>query len=193
MEIEEYVEILKNGGVIGVPTDTVYGICTSVDYKDARNKLAKIKGRSINQPFQIMCANIEQIKKIAIVDEKAEKIINKFMPGPITLILSKGENSSKYVNEHIAGIGIRMAPSKELKELIEKLGCPIFLTSANLNGKKECENTDEIRKVFPQLDGIIEGKINYGKASTIVDYTSDTIKILREGPISLEEILKEIN
>lgn len=79
-QIKELSECLKNNGVISVPTDTVYGICCSIKHRKAQTKLKEIKGRPASKPFPIMCADIEQIKSVAMVDNKSEKIIKKFMP-----------------------------------------------------------------------------------------------------------------
>lgn len=189
-EIDNLVEILKNDGVISVPTDTVYGLCAKFDSKTAYNKLIKIKNRPVFKPFPVMCADINQIKSIAIVDEKAEKLINKFMPGPITLVLLKRQEIPEYVTNGKNTIAIRMATSNVLKELILKLGCPIFMSSANKSGEPACKDLDEIEKACLNLDGMLEGEVSFGTSSTIVDYSGDEIKILREGPIKLEEIIK---
>ena len=192
-EIEELSKILENDGVLAVPTDTVYGICARMNSKKAREHLIEIKNRPENKAFPIMCNSIEQIKSIAKVDERIEKIINAFMPGPITLVLLKGEKVPSFINEGSNEIGIRMATSKALEEVIEKVGSPIFMTSANLSGKPVCQTIEEIEKTFPNIDGIMDGKVSYGQASTIVDCTTDEIKIIREGPIALEKIEKVIN
>ena len=188
-QINKLAEILKNDGVIAVPTDTVYGLCARMNSKKAREHLIEIKHRPENKAFPIMCNNIEQIKSIAKVDERIEKIINSFMPGPITLVLLKCEKTPNYINEGSNEIGIRMATSKTLEELIEKVGSPVFMTSANISGEPVCKSIEEIKEKFHNIDGILEGKVSYGQASTIVDCTSREIKIIREGPISLEEIL----
>ena len=117
-EINELAEILKNDGVISVPTDTVYGVCARMNSKKAHDNLMQVKKRTIEKTLPIMCADKEQIKSIAIVDEKAEKIIKKFMPGPITLILNKKDDIPAYVNNGRKTIAVRMASSKVLKELI---------------------------------------------------------------------------
>ena len=191
-EINELANILKNDGVISVPTDTVYGVCARISTKNAHDKLMKVKNRPINKSFPIMCADEEQIKSIAIVDKKAEKLIHAFMPGPITLILKKNDNIPEYVTNKKDTIAVRMATSKVLEELIIKTGTPIFMTSANKSGEATCTNLDEIEKACPLLDGIMEGAVSFGKESTIVDCTSEEIKILRKGPISIEQIVEII-
>lgn len=187
-EIDVLANIIENDGVICVPTDTVYGLCAKIDSEKAYNKLVELKKRPINKLFPIMCANKEQIKNIAELNKLAEKLIEYFMPGPITIILDKKIQLPSSINAKYASIAVRMATSKSLEELIKKVGSPIFMTSANISGEPTCDSLDEIEEKFPLLDGILEDEIPKGKASTIVDCTSEKIKILREGPISLKQI-----
>ena len=192
-QIEEMAQILENDGVISVPTDTVFGVCARINSQIAYNKLLEVKKRPLNKAFPVMCANKEQIKNIAIVDEIAEKLIKAFMPGPITLVLKKNNKLPRYVTNGKDTIAVRMATSKEIEKLITKIGSPIFMTSANQSGQPECTNLDEIEKVCPLLDGMMEGEVFYSIGSTIVDCRTKEIEILREGPISFEEIKKVIN
>lgn len=191
-EISILADILKNDGVICVPTDTVYGLCTRINSNEAYKKLVEIKNRPSNKSFPVMCKDKEQIKSIAEVDEKAEKLIDAFMPGAVTLVLNKKKEA--FVNnrglQDTDEIGIRMAPTKEIRELIEKIESPIFMTSANKSGEEVCKSIEEIEKVFPNLDGILEGNILFGKSSTIINCRKD-IKVQREGPITSEQI-KEV-
>ena len=192
-QIDELVNILKNDGVISVPTDTIYGLCARMNSEKAHNNLIIAKNRPYEKLFPIMCANIEQIKSIAIVNEQTEQLINQFMPGPITLILKKQPNLPEYINNDEPTIAVRMASSKIVEELILKTGCPLFMTSANQSGKAPCTNLDEIEKACPTIDGMLEGSVTFGESSTIVDCISNPMKILRKGPISLEQIEKAIN
>lgn len=187
-ETSELAEILKRDGVISVPTDTVYGICARINSIKARDKLALVKNRPSSKSIAVMCADEEQIKSIALVDKKIEKLIRAFMPGPITLVLRKSPNVPEYINAGSIEIGVRMATSKVLEDLIRQTGSPLFMTSANQSGKPICTNLDEIEKACPTLDGMMEGDVAFGKSSTILDCISDPIKILREGPISMEQI-----
>lgn len=192
-KIDKLVSILKNDGVISVPTDTVYGICARISTQKAHDKLVAVKNRPEEKAFPVMCANIEQIKSIAIVNKTAEKIITAFMPGPITIVLKKNKELQDYVTNGKDTIAVRMATSNVLKEIIEKVKSPLFMTSANISGKPTCNNLDEIENACPLLDGMLEGKIIFSKGSTIIDCTLNEVKILRSGPISYEEILKVIN
>lgn len=89
-------------------------------------------------------------------------------------------------------IAVRMATSKALEELIRKTGSPLFMSSANQSGEPTCKNLDEIERCCSNLDGMMEGEISFGIGSTIVDCTSNELKILREGPISIEQIEEEL-
>ena len=191
-EIDKLADILKNDGVISVPTDTVYGVCTRINSLKAHDKLIAVKNRPTTKSFPIMCADEEQIKSIAIVDAKAEKLIRTFMPGPITIVLKKKSNVPSYVSNGKDTIAVRMATSKVLEDLIRKVGSPIFMTSANLSGEPTCNSLEEIEKACPTLDGMMEGNIHFGEASTIVDCSSGELYILRTGRISEKQIRKVI-
>ena len=196
-EIEEVATVLKNDGVISVPTDTVYGICARINSSKAYLKLVSVKNRPSTKSFPVVCSDIEQIKSIAIVNENALKLIKAFMPGPITLVLNKRSDVLSYINNAGARetdeLAIRMAPTPFLKELIKEVGSPLFLSSANKSGKDVCKTLDEIEIECPTLDGMVEGNVSFGEASTIVDLTGNDIKIQRQGPISEDEIMKVLN
>ncbi len=189
-ETAELAEILKKDGVIAVPTDTVYGVCARMSTREAQEHLRDVKHRPLTKAFPVMCSDEDQIRTIAVVDERAEKLIRAFMPGPVTLILEKKADVPEYVNGGMATLAIRMATSAALKKLIEETGCPVFMTSANQSGQPTCRTLDEIEAACPTLDGMMEGSVTFGEASTILDCTGEDVKILRQGPITMEEIQK---
>ena len=196
-DIDTVIKILKDDGVISVPTDTVYGICARVNSLKAFHKLVEIKNRPGNKNFPIMCSDLEQIKSISIVDKKVKKLINAFMPGPITLVLRKKNDTFLTINNggerETNEIAVRMATSTFLKEVIIGVGCPLFMTSANKSGMDVCKSLDDIEKMCPTLDGMVEGDVSFGEASTIVDCTDDNIVIQRPGPISEEQVMEALN
>lgn len=191
-DIQELADILKNDGVISVPTDTVYGVCAIMTSEKAQENLRNVKNRPLTKAFPVMCCDEEQIKEIAYVDERSEKLVHAFMPGPVTLILKKKEEVPSYVNGGLDTLAIRMATSRALEELIRTAGAPVFMTSANQSGQPVCTNLDEIEKSCPLLDGMMEGDVSFGEASTIIDCTDKDIKILRKGPVTMEEIEKAL-
>ena len=189
-ETTALAEILKKDGVIAVPTDTVYGVCARMSTREAQEHLRDVKHRPLTKAFPIMCSDEDQIRTNAVVDARAEKLIRAFLPGPMTLILKKKADVPEYVNGGMATLAIRMATSAALKKLIEETGCPVFMTSANQSGQPTCRTLDEIEAACPTLDGMMEGSVTFGEASTILDCTGEDVKILRQGPITMEEIQK---
>jgi L-threonylcarbamoyladenylate synthase len=192
-EVNELAEILKQDGTISVPTDTVFGVCARMDSLQAQENLRDLKHRPATKAFPIMCSGLAQIKTIAEVDARAEKLIQALMPGPVTLILPKKPEVPEYVNGGMATLAIRMATSPAVKELIEETGCPIFMTSANQSGEPTCTSLDEIEQSCPGLGGMLEGSVTFGEASTIIDCTGTELKILRPGPVNMEEIQKVLS
>lgn len=192
-ETTALAEILKNDGAISVPTDTVYGVCARMNSLAAQEHLRDVKNRPATKAFPIMCRDLQEIRSIAYTDARSEKLIHAFMPGPVTLILNKRENLPDYINGGMETLAIRLAPSKAISELIEKTGSPLFMTSANQSGRPVCRNLQEIEEQCPLLDAMMEGSVSFGEASTIVDCSKAELKILREGPITEEEIQKALS
>ncbi|MBQ6222016.1 MAG: threonylcarbamoyl-AMP synthase [Solobacterium sp.] len=179
--------ILKNDGVISVPTDTVYGVCARMFSPAAQENLRKVKNRPLTKAFPVMCADLEQIRTIAEIDERTCRIICTFMPGPLTVIVRKKAGVPGFVNGDMDTLAVRMAPDETIRELIRLTGEPLYMTSANQSGEKTCTNLQEIAENCPLLDGMLEGETRFGTASTIVDCTGE-LKILREGPITFEKL-----
>jgi len=190
-EIAEMAEILKNDGVISVPTDTVYGLCARMDSLAAQEHLRDIKHRPADKAFPVMCKDLQQIEEIAEVNPAARDIITRLMPGPLTVVLRKKPDVADYVNGGMETLAIRMATSDALARLIEAVGVPLFMTSANRSGEKTCTDLDEIERACPGLDGMMEGSTAFGKASTIADCTKEEVRILREGPLDLADLKGE--
>lgn len=178
------VDVLKKDGIIAYPTDTVYGLAIRYNSNKALENLINRKKRPKEKSFPIMVSNLKMLKKVAIVDERSEEIINRLMPGALTVVLNKKDETGT--------IAIRMAHEETLKKIIEELNEPIYLTSANLSNYPTCNSPDEI-VMYNLADVIVSGETKEGIASTIVDLTSEDIKILRQGPISLDDILNKEN
>ncbi len=192
-EIDTIALELKNGKVIAFPTDTVYGVSVIYDDLVALENLKLAKGRPETKPIPTMVASLEQIRKIALVDDRALKVIKSFMPGAITIILPKKDEVSDYITNGKKTIAIRMPNDEFILELIDKCGKPLLVSSANLSGGDNSFTTNDVlAQLDGRIDGIVEGTAGGKLASTIVDLTGDNIIILREGPISYEEIVKTL-
>lgn len=189
-DIEMIKDVLENDGIIAFPTDTVYGLGCIYDSQIGINKIKKAKIRDDNKPLPMMVSNIELIKDVAYVNEDAKKIIEKFMPGPLTIVLKKKEHISDYITNGFNTIAIRIPNHSISLEILKTINKPMLVTSANRsNTPSKFNSEDVIEDIGEFLDGIILGKSDNDKASTIVDLTNG-IKILREGVISEEDIIK---
>ncbi len=191
-EIPEIVDVLKNDGIIAFPTDTVYGLGCKYDSEIAINKIKKAKGRDENKPLPMMVSKKEMISEVAIVSDVAIKLMNKFMPGAITLVFEKKPNIESYITNGFNTIAIRIPDHEESLKILKAINCPMLVTSANKSDTpSKFNSTDVIEDIGEYLDLIIEGESLNSQASTIVDVTNG-IKILRHGLISEEEIMEEI-
>lgn len=174
------------------PTDTVFGL-GSICEKEAMLKVYEAKGRSFDKPLPMMCDSLEMIERYAYVSEDAKKIIEKFVPGPLTIIFRKREEVGSYVTNGKDTIGIRVPDDEWILSIIKDIGKPLMVTSANISGAGSLLKwQDVLDEMDGKIDGIVMEDARGDAASTIIDVT-DGIKILREGPISLEEIEGALN
>ncbi|MEG0265789.1 MAG: L-threonylcarbamoyladenylate synthase [Erysipelotrichaceae bacterium] len=188
-EIEKVVSVLKDGLVVAFPTDTVFGLGVIYDDENALKRLKEAKGRDENKPIPTMVASIEQIEKIAEVSDVAKRLIKAFMPGAFTIILNKKDNVPEYATNGFSTIGIRMPKDEFVLSLINACGKAMLVTSANISGEASTSNDqDALKQLDGRIDGIVLGNSGGDQASTIVDATDATIKIIRTGAISKEMI-----
>ena len=192
-ELDECVEIIKKGGLVIFPTETVYGIGTNAYCEDSVKKIYEVKQRPDEKPLSILVSDISEISKYGYVDnEKEKKIIEKFMPGPLTIILKKRKGVFDYISSGKDTIGIRIPDNEIIKKILDKAQIPIVAPSANISGKPSGIVMDEILKDFyGKVDVCVDGgKAQLGESSTIVQIIDNKPVILREGKIKLEEISK---
>lgn len=184
--------MLKKGEVIIFPTDTVYGIGASAFDKEAQDRIYEIKRRPESKRLSVLCASKEDILKIADANEKDINVINTFMPGGLTVILNtKKEVISDSIHETV---GVRIPNHKLALEILSENG-PMATTSVNYSGFAPLNDYDEIVKEFGSLvDKVYENsEVPTKISSTVIDLTSNPIKLLRAGEISFEEVLKVYN
>jgi len=188
MDTDKIIRTLREGGIVAFPTDTVFGLACLME-KNAIDKVYDAKGRSFDKPLPMMCNSLAMIRENAYVSEKAERIIDRFVPGPLTLIFRKKENVEDYVTMGKETIGIRVPDDEFILDLITRLGEPILVTSANLSGEPSLLKWED---VLSSLDGRINGIVcedaRGESASTILNVSNEEIQVLREGPISFKEI-----
>lgn len=192
-EIENISHVLLNGGIVIFPTETVYGIGASALSEKAINKVYKVKKRPLEKAVNIMVSDIEEIEKYAIIKNDLErKIIEKFMPGEITIILDKKDDFGKGFTEKDT-IGVRIPNSKIALEILREVKMPLIVTSANISNHPSITNPDDLDIFSKSVDVIVDGGIiEKGIPSTIVRIDNDEICILREGKITKKQIENEI-
>jgi len=181
-------EILKNGGLIAFPTETVYGFGVIFDDKKAYDRLINVKRRPPEKPFTLMCSSIEDVYKYAIVSPIADKLIKKYMPGQFTIILKAKPGLPSWVVSNEGNIGIRVPDYKLVQNIIENAGKPLLVPSANKSGEPPLTNSEDVGKIFnEEIDAVVIGESTSNVPSTIV-MIDDDIHVLREGIIKKEEI-----
>ena len=186
--IRKSVEIIENGGVIIFPTDTVYGIgCNPYD-ANAVKKIYEIKSREKIKSLPVLASSIEIVKQITIIDEFTEKIIKKYWPGPLTLILKlKDKNLKKSLNLEDK-IAVRIPNSECTLKLLNK--CNLLVgTSANVSGDSSFTDPQECMKNVKNYDVFVDGGTITSKGeSTIIEIENEKIRIIREGALKKEDI-----
>ena len=173
--------LLKKGGLVAFPTETVYGIGANFLDEKAVKRLREIKKRPENKTFTLHISSVEAVGKMGCeVSPLAEELIKRFWPGPLTIILKSKSGA----------VGFRMPKNTIAKDLISQSGVPVAAPSANISGEKP---PAEAKEVLKALDGKIDlildgGKTEFGRESTIVDITHFPYKILRKGAVPAPEI-----
>ena len=187
-QLDQVVDAFQAHKVLALPTDTVYGV--GVLYGDLADldHLKHAKHRPETKPIPMMVSNLEQMKQIAKVDARTEKLVQTFLPGPLTLVLPVSETLDLAYTNGKKTVAVRIPDEPFVLAGIEKLGKPLLVSSANVSGKPAAVSYQEAMDNLPNIDGIIQGECKQLEASTIVDCTQDKLSILRPGPILLKEL-----
>ena len=183
--IRESAEVLAGGGIVALPTETVYGLAGRIDKDEVVQKLYDIKGRPREKPFTIAVGNVDKaIYNIFItLPPFGYRLIENFWPGPLTIVYDAKDGSK---------VGIRVPGHAVAREVLNNLNVPVFLPSANLSGEEESLSALEVEAAFDdKIDMIVDGgKCTYGQPSTVIDLSYAPFKILREGVVSDTEIIQ---
>jgi L-threonylcarbamoyladenylate synthase len=189
-QVEKGTSILKNGGVVAFPTDTVYGLGASMAIDSAVEKVYRIKGRPRNMALPLLLADIAQLEQVAIsIPASARLLADKFWPGPLTLVLLKSDSVSDIVSSGSKTIAVRIPDHPVPTSLARGIGTAITGTSANLSGQPSALTSAEAREQLGnKVDFIIEGDCPGGRESTVVDLSGKAPVILREGALYIEAL-----
>lgn len=196
--IERAVAIIQNGGVVGLPTETVYGLGANAFDSSAVEKIFEAKGRPKDNPMIVHVSSIDEVYPLVKeFPEKARKLAEKYWPGPLTIIMPKSDKVPARTSGNLDTVAVRMPSHPVMRKVIERSGCPIAAPSANLSGSPSPTNA---KYVFDDMDGRIElildgGECEVGLESTVITLATEKPRLLRPGgitPEQLEEVLGEI-
>jgi L-threonylcarbamoyladenylate synthase len=192
-QINRAIEILKNGGIVAFPTDTVYGLGCDVFNVAAVERIYKVKQRAGNMPLPVLVAGEDQLSEIvADVPDMARCLIRHFWPGGLTLLLPKKANLPDIITAGQDKVAVRVPNHVVPISLIRGLGSPIIGTSANVSGKPSPVTAAEVEEqVGKGVDLIIDGgRCPSGLESSVVDVTGERPVVLRQGAITEMEVGK---
>ena len=137
----------------------------------------------------MMVSSKAQIERVAVTDARSQKLIDQWMPGALTLVFKKRPEIDELVTNGFPTIGIRMPDDDFVLEIINRVGVPLLVPSANLSGQPSCTTSEEVLKQLDgRIDAVVLGESGASTASTVCDTTGDELKILRQGPIKLEDL-----
>ncbi len=194
-KIKIAAKVLRRGGLVAFPTDTVYGLGADALNPKAVKKIFKVKKRLLTNPLPILIAKKTDLKKYtSIAPAKVKKLINKFWPGPLTIALSKKKIIPDIVTSGKKSVGVRVPDNPVAVSLIQALGRPLAATSANLSGRPSPKNAMAVKKYLNnKIDLILDGgKTKLGRESTVLDCTTSLPTLLRPGAIKIKTLEKLI-
>ncbi len=192
-DLEQAVHHLRNGGVVAIPTDTLYALAADVFNTAALDRIFAIKGRSDDLALPVLVSGWDQLEMVAEnTPLKTRALAERFWPGALTLVVQKANGLPDRLTAGRPTVAVRMPGHPVPIELINRLGSPITGTSANISGGADLLTLDELSSQLGEpVDLIVEkGPTPKGTASTIVDITSGKPRLLREGAISFQQVLE---
>lgn len=187
--IAKTITVLKKGGLVIFPSDTVYGLLVDATNEEAVKKLIAFKNRPLGKAISVFIADINNIDNYVSVDQKQQSTLHQLLPGPFTMVLPSKHVTSKLLESEKGTLGIRIPDYDLIRQLVKNYGKPITATSANLAGRSSHYSIDSLLKELPKgkqdlVDLIVDaGKLPRNKPSTVLDLTQLEIKVLRKGDI----------
>jgi len=181
--IQKAIACIKNEEVVGIPTETVYGIGVDPLSQAAVDKIFNLKERDENKPLSILVHSFHDLIKLKIIS-KVPEIVELYWPGPLTIIVESELNFADGVGtKNPNSIGVRVPDNELTLELLKKTG-PLAVTSANISGQEDITNERDAEAVFGDKIGhYLQGSALHGSGSTIVDFRDEEFKVIREGPL----------
>ena len=188
-KIERAVKIIEDGGVIGYPTDTVYGLGCDLHNKQAIERLYQLKGMDRKKNLAFICADLSDIAKYAIVDNSQYRVLKHFLPGPYCFVLKATRDVPRFVLHKQKTVGIRVPDHPVPRALVRALGRPIISTTACELDQDPMVDPWTIDATFPTLDLVLEADGCGSIPTTVVDLSDGEVTILREGAGPIDELV----
>jgi tRNA threonylcarbamoyl adenosine modification protein (Sua5/YciO/YrdC/YwlC family) len=181
----EAVIALNAGKLVGVPTDTVYGVAADPWSESGMNALFDLKGRGPEHPVALLVADLEQAHELVVITAIAERLAAEFWPGPLTLVLPAARDLPPWIGDQARGtVGVRVPQHPVALDLLDKAGT-LAVTSANRSGEEAAADHEQALQIFGDaVIGYLEGAGSAGLASTVLDATVDPPAVLRAGPVA---------
>lgn len=189
-EVKEAAKLLKQGGVVIFPTETVYGLGACINDEQALLNIFLAKGRPQDNPLIVHIYDKRQVEDIVEeVPQGAKRLMERYWPGPLTLIMKKKKKISSIISGGLDTVALRMPSGKIALELLREVGIPLAAPSANLSGKPSPTSEEHLEEMMGRVQGILlGGDTQIGLESTVVDMTKEPPLLLRPGKISMEEL-----
>lgn len=188
--------IISRGGVVAYPTETIYGLGVDATNDGAIRRIFEIKGRNFNNPISVIIGNLQDVYPLVRnITDAARKLMDAFWPGPLTIVFEATDGVSPLLTANTGKIGIRLSGHEAARKIAEATGKPLTATSANLTGEPECMTADQVlSQIGNQIDAVVDlGETSSQLASTIIDASGESARILRQGVISPATIRKYIH
>ena len=191
-DISEAIEILRRGGTLIFPTETVYGLGARIDDADAVGKIFIAKGRPQDNPLIVHIGSISQVDDLAFdIPPIAQRLMEDFWPGPLTIALRKKPFVSDQISAGLSTVGIRMPSHPIAREILTQSGLFIAAPSANPSGSPSPTRESHVLEMIGKVDGILlGGDTDVGLESTFIDLTTTPPRLLRPGKVTFEELLE---
>lgn len=185
-DLDDATAVMLAGGVVVIPTDTVYGLAAAAEHSDAVAAVFRLKNRPVDVKVAVLVADTEQARRYVDLGPAGEALAARYWPGPLTIVAPRHVLGSLAAGDDET-LGVRCPDDAVARALAERVG-PVAATSANLHGQDTPARAAEVAALFPDVAVVIDDGPRPGAASTVVSVVDGTPTVLREGPISAADI-----
>lgn len=186
-DMQDVVDILRNGGIVVFPTDTVWGVGAAINSPEGINKLYQIKRRDPQKPTGIFVGDLQMAREYGQLNSTATELVQKYWPGQLSVVVRATDKVPNSIQGPEGTVSLRMPNHPTTAHLLLLLGVPLVQTSANFADQPTPSSFEEIDPSFLKIvDHVIEGGCANELPSTIVDATTEPVRVLRQGPIHIQ-------